>query len=85
MDNLKPNDRSQKGFKASPEGIISGVLILGAIIIAVTFSVIAANRPLTNLEAVLLQSFGLGTGILGSFIFGRQSAKKAARDMANVG
>lgn len=81
MDNSKSNDRFTNKIKVSAEGIISGVLILGAIIVAVTFSIIAATRPLTNLEAVLLQSFGLGTGILGSFIFGRQSAKKAAKEM----
>ena len=81
MDNMKSNAQPLKASKGSFEGIISGVLILGSLIIAAVFSVIAADRPLTNLEAVLLQFFGLGTGLLGSFIFGRQSAQKAAKEM----
>lgn len=72
---------SRPGFKISAEVIIAGVLILGAVAVAVVFSVIAAKRPLTNLEAVLLQAFALGAGLLGSFIFGRQSARTAAREM----
>ena len=76
---LKQNPR--QSLRISEEGIISGVLILGSIAVSIVFSIIASNRALTSLEAVLLQSFGLGAGILGSFIFGRQSAGKAAREM----
>jgi len=61
--------------------VISGLLILGSIAVAVTFSLIASKRSLTNLEAVLLQSISLGTGLIGSFIFGRQSTRKAAIEL----
>jgi len=72
---------SRRGFNINAEVIISVALIFGAVAVAVVFSVIAAKRPLTNLEAVLLQAFALGAGLLGSFIFGRQSAQKAAREV----
>ena len=72
---------SRPRFKVNAEVIISVILIIGAVAGAVTFSVIAAKRSLTNLEAVLLQAFALGASILGSFIFGRQSARTAAREM----
>lgn len=46
------------------------------------FSVyIATQRTLTNLEGVLLQSFSLITGLVGSYFFGRQSARDAAREI----
>lgn len=49
--------------------------------VAVLFAYVATTRALTNLESTVLQSFAWITGILGSFIFGRQSAREAARDI----
>ena len=49
--------------------------------IAVLFAYVATTRALTNLESTVLQFFAWITGILGSFIFGRQSAREAARDI----
>lgn len=80
MKSSSQND-SRPSFKISAEVFISAALICGAVAVAVVFSVIAAKRPLTNLEAVLLQAFALGAGLLGSFFFGRQSARTAAREL----
>ena len=41
----------------------------------------ATTRSITNVEGVLFQVFALATGLMGSFIFGRQSARAAAREM----
>lgn len=42
---------------------------------------IATQRTLTNLEGALLQGFALVAGLVSSFIFGRQSATDAAREI----
>ncbi|PZO23617.1 MAG: hypothetical protein DCE89_09395 [Betaproteobacteria bacterium] len=42
---------------------------------------IATQRTLTNLEGAFLQGFALVAGLVSSFIFGRQSATDAARDI----
>lgn len=57
------------------------VLVTGAIIVAVVFVVVAANRDLSALENVLLQVFSLGLGLIGSYVLGRESARDAAREM----
>lgn len=41
----------------------------------------AAIRTLTSLENVLLQVISLSAGLAGSFIFGRRSAREAAREI----
>lgn len=75
----KKHDEKSRQMKMDP--ILSGLLIFGSIVVAAVFAVISSDRPLTNLEAVLLQSFGLGSGLIGSFIFGRQSTQKAAVEL----
>jgi hypothetical protein len=72
---------SNKFYQLNMDILISGLLILASIAVGAIFAVIAASRPLTNLEAVLLQSFGLGAGLVGSYIFGRQSTQKAAIEL----
>lgn len=56
-------------------------MIAVAIAIAVVFGVVAKFRPLSGLENVLLQIFSLAFGLVGSYIFGRESARSAARDV----
>lgn len=68
-------------MKPRVEAIVGIALIVGAVAVAVAFSVIAGRRSLTGLEAVLLQAFSLFAGLIGSFLFGRQSAEGAARQM----
>ncbi len=72
-------DKKSRQMRMDP--ILSGLLIFGSIVVAAVFAVVSSDRPLTNLEAVLLQSFGLGAGLIGSFIFGRQSTQKAAVEL----
>jgi hypothetical protein len=60
--------------------IAFALLVLSLLISAIS-SYTATQRALTNIESVLLQSFSLIAGLVGSFIFGKQSAKDAAREI----
>ena len=57
------------------------LLIIICLVVSGYFIDVAATRSLTYLEGVLLQLFSLLAGVGGSFIFGRQSARKAAREI----
>ena len=59
----------------------SGLLILASVVVAAVFAVIASKRTLTQLESIMLQTFSLSAGLIGSFIFGKQSAKQAAKEL----
>lgn len=56
-------------------------LIVVSVIVAAVFTIVATKRPLSDLEGVLLQAFSLGSGVIGSFIFGKYSARSAAREL----
>ena len=60
------------------------ILIVAALLAAVGFIIVAIDRPLTQLEQVLLQLLPLALGLVGSFLFGRHSSKTAAREMIKV-
>lgn len=68
-------------MKHSIEKILPFILIIYAIIIAIMFINIASKRILTNLEVILLQSVSLLHSLVGSYIFGRQSASSAAKEI----
>ena len=57
------------------------LLILISLAVAGLFSHAATTRTLTGLESVILQFFSLMAGLVGSFFFGRQSAREAAREI----
>ena len=58
------------------------VFLLASAFLIMGFSVYTSSqRDLTGLENTLLQAFALGLGLIGSFIFGKQSAKEAAREL----
>lgn len=57
------------------------LLVLVALLVAGFSAYIATQRTLTSLEGVLLQAFVLIAGLVGSFLFGKQSAKDAAREI----
>ncbi|MFT3930635.1 MAG: hypothetical protein QM709_10115 [Spongiibacteraceae bacterium] len=57
------------------------LMVIFAVGISVFSVCIAAQRTLTNLENVLLQSFSLIIGLAGSFLSGSHSAKDAAREI----
>lgn len=63
------------------EYIIPLLFILISVGIMFTFAYVATTRTLTSLESILLQAFALPMGVLGSFIFSRQAADKAAREI----
>ena len=56
-------------------------LVIVSLIVSGLFAYLATVRTLTSLENILFQVFALGTGLTGSFIFGRHSASDAAREM----
>ena len=57
------------------------LLILISLGVAIYFAYVTTTRTLTGLESFLLQIFTLVTGLVGSFIFGRQSAREAAKEI----
>ena len=61
--------------------LLAAVLILVAIGVSIFVMYITTTRTLTAVESILWQVFVLAAGLAGSFIFGRQSAKEAAREM----
>ncbi len=60
--------------------IIAVVLIAASIAVAVIFVITALKETLTQLEIVFFQAITLFLGLLGSFVFGRQSAMQSARE-----
>ena len=63
------------------ERIGPALLLLFSIGISVVLAYTATTRSLTNLESILWQIFVFAAGLTGSFIFGRQSASEAAREI----
>lgn len=56
-------------------------MVIVCVTVAAIYGFVATERPLTGPESILLQSFAIGAGLLGSFLFGKQSAKEAAKEM----
>lgn len=63
------------------ERIGPALLLLFSIVISVILAYTATRRPLSGLESTLWQIFVFAAGLAGSFIFGRRSAREAAREM----
>jgi hypothetical protein len=61
--------------------VAATLLLLLCLGISVFFVWEASDRTITSVEGILFQVFALATGLIGSFIFGRQSARTAAREM----
>ncbi len=61
--------------------ILAALLILVAIGISALVVYITTTRTLTPVESILWQILVFAFGLAGSFIFGRQSAKEAAKEM----
>ena len=56
-------------------------LIAISVIVSVIAIIVASSRALTPLESILFQVVALGTGLSGSFLFGRMTVENVARDM----
>ena len=63
------------------ERLGSVLLVFISVGVAGYFVYVATTRTVTDLEGVLLQVIALATGLVGSFIFGRQSAHEAAKEL----
>lgn len=69
---------SDTGHMKSIAGLL---LILTAIIGSAVFVRIGTERSFSSLENTLLQVFAIALSIAGSIVFGRESARDAARDL----
>lgn len=63
------------------ERIGPALLLFFSIGVSVILAYTATQRTLSGLESALWQIFVFSGGLAGSFIFGRQSAREAAREM----
>jgi hypothetical protein len=63
------------------ERIGPALLLLFSIGVSVILAYTATTRTLTGLESTLWQIFVFAAGLAGSFIFGRQSAREAAKEI----
>lgn len=61
--------------------VLAGLLVLVAIGVSVLVVYTTTTRILTAVESTIWQVFILTAGLVGSFIFGRQSAKEAAKEI----
>lgn len=58
------------------------VLFVGMSVVGfLAFAYFATTRTLTALESVFLQGYSVTIGFIGTFLFGRRSARDTARDM----
>lgn len=57
------------------------LLVCFSICISIGFAYTATKRSLTNFESAIWQTSVFTLGLVGSFIFGRQSAKEAAKEI----
>lgn len=60
---------------------LAGLLVFIAVGISALVVYTTTTRILTPVESILWQIFALTTGLAGSFIFGRQSAREAAKEI----
>ena len=61
--------------------VLAALLILVALGISAFVIYITTQRTLNSIEGILWQVFVLTAGLAGSFIFGRQSAPEAAKEI----
>lgn len=57
------------------------IFIFIAVAVAIAFVVLSAIRDMTNIETAAFQSFSLIAGLIGSYIYGKRSAKESASEM----
>ena len=63
------------------ERIAPAIFVLVSISLMVLFGVTATKRPLTELEAIILQFLTLSLGLVGSYVFGRQTSQNKLKEM----
>ena len=61
--------------------MLAALLIFVAMGVAALVIYISTTRTLTTVESILWQVFALTAGLAGSFIFGRQSAREAGKEI----
>ena len=61
--------------------VLAALLIFVALAVSAIVVYISTTRALTAEESIIWQVFALTAGLAGSFIFGRQSAREAAKEI----
>lgn len=61
--------------------LVPSLFLAASILIATFFVYMSAERNLTTLENSLFQVFALSVGLIGSYLIGRESAAKNAREL----
>ena len=64
-----------------PHWIVITILAVITIVLSAILIFVAQNRPLTPLEGILLQIVILAAGLGASYMFGRNAAMEAAREV----
>lgn len=61
--------------------IVPALFLTASVVIAAFFIYLSADRNLTTLESSLFQIFTLSVGLIGSYLLGKESAAKNAREL----
>lgn len=61
--------------------LLPALFLIASVVIAVFFIYLSADRSLTTLESSLFQIFTLSVGLIGSYLLGKESAAKNAREL----
>lgn len=70
-----------KTMLKTAESNLGVIFVIIGVLIALAYIIIACFRDFSTLELILFQIFSLILSIAGSFLFGKQSAKKNAEEM----
>ena len=74
-------ERLRAWMRQAGQWLLPALLCGLAIVAAWWFVGVASRRQITQLEGALFQVITLGLGFLGSYVFGKQSAATAAREI----
>ena len=68
-------------MRGSWHHLFSLVLVFVCVGVSILMIIVASQREVSAVESILFQVVILGTGLSGSFLFGRSSAADTARDV----
>lgn len=61
--------------------LVPALFLIASSVIAIFFIYLSSDRNLTTLESSLFQIFTLSVGLIGSYLLGKESAAKNAREL----
>ena len=78
---LRPLCQDWRNMGVWVHWVMIGLLALVTIVLSITLIVVAQDRPLTPLEAILFQVVILAAGLAASYMIGKNAAMEAAREV----